>query len=189
MGMRRPELNGGEEGAKAARGRGVASAAAGRTTGMRMRMRRCIAALVVAAASVAHGFTPSVAPKLLHIGANRRSAPVALREPVPPPPPGAPSAFDTFKRWTSVQLTADGTSIACLCLITGKTPIDLYNEQAVLLWVLLGPALITFGAVWARITQTDADAKYGDDDFFIKKLGGKPGVQSLRYTISNALRF
>ena len=66
---------------------------------------------------------------------------------------------------------------------------QLYYEQSVLLWVLLGPALITFGGVWARITQSDAAEKYDDDDFFVAKLGGSDAVASLRYSISNALRF
>ena len=56
-------------------------------------------------------------------------------------------------------------------------------------FVLLGPALITFGAVWARITQSDADERYGENDFFVQKMGGKAAVQSLRYTISESMRF
>ena len=76
-----------------------------------------------------------------------------------------------------------------VCLATGETPLQLYYEQNVLLWVLLGPALITFGAVWARITQTNAAEKYGAEDFFVQKLGGPDAVASLRYTISSALRF
>jgi hypothetical protein len=47
-------------------------------------------------------------------------------------------------------------------------------EQSVLLWVLLGPALITFGGVWARITQTGAAEKYGEDDFFVQKARAAP---------------
>ena len=58
-----------------------------------------------------------------------------------------------------------------------------------LLWVLLGPALVTFGGVWARITQSGAAEKYGEDDFFISKLGGVDAVAALRYEISNAMRF
>ena len=115
--------------------------------------------------------------------------PSRTRPPVPAPPPGAPAPFETFKRWTLVQLSADSVSVCVLCFLTGKTPIELYFEQNVLLWVLLGPALITFGAVWARITQTGAAEKYGEDDFFVQKLGGADAVASLRYTISNALRF
>ena len=88
-----------------------------------------------------------------------------------------------------MQLSADAVSVTVLCVGTGKTPLDLYQEQSVLLWVLLGPALVTFGAVWARITQSDSPTRYGEDDFFVQKLGGRAAVDSLRYTISNALRF
>ena len=55
--------------------------------------------------------------------------------------------------------------------------------------MLVGPALVTFGAVWARITQSNAAEKYGNDDFFVQKLGGSDGVASLRYTISESMRF
>ena len=181
-----------------------------------------------------------------HYAGGLRCAPM-MRERCPPPPPGAPSAFDTFKRWTLIQLSADAASVSVLCLGTQETPIQLYYEQnarctapplhrtthasrallpshpgiarstprmrgsaaldmpcdesdalcvpccshrvQVLLWVLLGPALITFGAVWARITQSDADERYGENDFFVQKMGGKAAVQSLRYTISESMRF
>lgn len=147
---------------------------------------RSVAILLLATTSAAAAFNVA---GLRHATTTHRCAPIALRERCKPPPPGAPSAFATFKRWTGVQLTADATSITALCILTGKTPLDLYNEQSVLLWVLLGPALITFGGVWARITQTNADERYSEDDFFMQKLGGKAGVASLRYAISEALRF
>ena len=122
-----------------------------------------------------------------------RCAPVHLaartRPRVPPPPPGAPTPWATFRRWTLVQLSADGASVASLCVLTGETPLDLYREQNVLLWVLLGPALVTFGAVWARITQGGAAERYGEDDFFVQKLGGADAVASLRYSISESMRF
>ena len=79
--------------------------------------------------------------------------------------------------------------MASLCVLTGETPLDLYREQNVLLWVLLGPALVTFGAVWARITKGGAAERYGEDDFFVKKLGGADAVASLRYSISESMRF
>ena len=80
-------------------------------------------------------------------------------------------------------------SVSALCILTGETPFQLYYEKNVLLWVLLGPALITFGAVWARITQTGAAERYGENDFFVQKLGGADAVASLRYAISESMRF
>jgi hypothetical protein len=49
--------------------------------------------------------------------------PISTTRPrVPPPPAGAPPAFETFKRWTLVQLAADATSVTVLCLVTVRAP-------------------------------------------------------------------
>ena len=174
-------------------------------------MPRLFCALLLAATD-GHAFviSPATAPPPRHAAVDlrdqlppppsvsrRRANPVAMgrmpksktRPRLPAPPPGSPPALDTFLRWTRIQLAADATSVCVLCLATGETPLQLYYEQSVLLWVLLGPALITFGGVWARITQSDAAEKYDEDDFFVQKLGGTNAVASLRYTISEALRF
>ena len=149
------------------------------------------ALIILLASSSAHAFFASVPRTTSPL----RTTAIALRvksktrERPPPPPAGAPTPFETFKRWTLVQLSADATSVTCLCLLTQMTPIQLYYENNVLLWVLLGPALVTFGAVWARITQAGARERYGESDFFVQKLGGQDAVASLRYSISEALRF
>lgn len=112
----------------------------------------------------------------------------STRRRVPPPPPGSPKPADTVKRWATVQASADAVSVSVVSLLAQKTPIELYYEQSVLLWVLLGPALVTFGAVWARITQTTEIPDF-ETDFFVQKLGGANAVRALRYEISEALRF
>lgn len=106
-----------------------------------------------------------------------------------PPPTGTPAPFAVFQKWALVQLSSDAASLTALCIVTRMTPLQLYTEQVELFWFLLGPALVTFGAVWARIVQTDAAERYGEDDFIIQKLGGPDSVQSLRYAISESLRF
>ena len=72
--------------------------------------------------------------------------------------------------------------------MTQSDPLTLYREQSAFLWVLLGPALLTFGAVNKRITVTPEPEDF-EDDFFVQKLGGPDAVRGLRYVISEALRF
>ena len=86
-----------------------------------------------------------------------------------------------------MQLSADATSVSILCLLTQSSPIDLIVQQSALLWVLLGPAIITFGAVWQRITMREEKPDF-ESDFFVLKLGGADAVRALRYAISEALR-
>ena len=86
-------------------------------------------------------------------------------------------------------MSADACSVTALSLVTKISIPDLFldPDHSFLLWTILGPALITFGGVWARITQRDEVPDF-EDDFFVIKLGGADAVRALRYTISAGLR-
>lgn len=110
------------------------------------------------------------------------------KTPVPPPVPGSPGTFETLRRWAVVQLTADATSVTLLSLVTKLSVPELFlnPDNSYLLWTILGPALITFGGVWRRITSRD-EAPNFDEDWFVQKLGGPDAVRALRYVIAQGL--
>ena len=141
-----------------------------------------LVAAILSLAAAASALRVPVAPQMRAPGKS------STRRRVPPPPAGSPKPIDTVKRWATVQASADAVSVSVVCVLAEKTPFELYYEQSVLLWVLLGPALVTFGAVWARITQTTEIPDF-ETDFFVQKLGGAHAVRALRYEISEALRF
>ena len=113
---------------------------------------------------------------------------IRVRTPVPPPPAGTPSAGATFRRWAAIQFASDAVSVTILSLLVQQTPLELFQQGSVLLWVLGGPALLTFGYVYKLITVRD-EAPDFDTDFVVLKLGGPNAVRGLRYEISEALRF
>jgi hypothetical protein len=118
----------------------------------------------------------------------RRMPRSTTRARVPPPPPGTAPASTTFFRWIGIQFTSDALTLSALCLATQTSPIELLVNQSLLLWVILGPALVTFGAVWARITQTQEIPDF-ETDFIVLKLGGADAVRGLRYDIIERMRF
>jgi hypothetical protein len=107
----------------------------------------------------------------------------------------------TTAKWFAVQTASDLTAFTVLVLGYAKTEgvgvvetVQLLWGTPVAFWVIVGPAIMTAGGVWRRITGPErgingddgSGAKF-EEDFLVERLGGAEPVRKLRASVSAAL--
>ena len=107
----------------------------------------------------------------------------------------------TTAKWFAVQTASDLTAFTVLVLGYAKTEgvgvvesLKLLWGTPVAFWVIVGPAIMTAGGVWRRITGPErgingddgSGAKF-EEDFLVERLGGAEPVRKLRASVSAAL--
>ena len=98
-----------------------------------------------------------------------------------------PTATGTWGRWALVQAAADGLTVAALAAVLKEDLVTIWSRQETF-WFILGPAIMTFGAVNKRIaTPTEREPPDFETDFFVQRLGGPDAVRTLRAAIKKKL--
>lgn len=110
-------------------------------------------------------------------------------------PESSESGLFTGLRWVAVQGLVDATTLAFFFVALyagqpeGLTPDSLYGFLTAdsTKWFVVGPAILTFGAILQRLTDRPWDGY--EEDPFVKWLGGADALQALDQKMRNALRF